>query len=103
MKILSTFVMILSLAACAGAPWYTGNDQFQSYIAKLHLSQMSAAGAGAKLASLGFVCEPQGDDVSCTRSVDHEFGGQTQHVLISPIAGQGSGVKVKASVSTVVI
>lgn len=103
MKKIAFILVVLLLTACAGTRQFAGDDQFQGYITKLHLSQLSVAHAQAKLISLGFVCEPEGAEVSCTRSVGNQFRGQWQHVQLSPADGQGSQIKVKASVSTVVI
>ena len=99
----SLIVMALLLAACSGTRYFADDIQFQNYLTKLHLPQMSVADASAKLTSLGFVCEPRGVDVSCTKSVDQEFGGQSQHVLLSPVAGQNSGVAIKVDLGGVVI
>jgi hypothetical protein len=103
MKKLAFMLVVLLLAACAGTRQFAGDDQFRGYITKLHLSQMSVADARAKLISLGFACESQGVDVSCTKSVGNRFGSQWQHVQLSPAVGKGLGTKVKASLSTVVI
>lgn len=103
MKMLGVIALTMSLAACAGTRWFASEDQFKSYIAERHLSQMSVSGASAKLTSLGFACQSQEADVSCTKSVSHRFGGETQHVLISPPATPGSNLIVTAALDMVVI
>jgi len=102
-KTLGVIVMTLSLAACAGNRWFAGDNQFQDYVAKLHLSQMSMPQARAKLSSLGFICKPRSNDVSCSKPVDGGHAAQYQHVLLSPQTEQGSSLKVKADLGVVVI
>lgn len=101
MRNVSTIVSLLLLTACAGQRWLTDN-QFQAYVNDLHLSVMSLAEANAKLVSLGFVCQPLKEQVNCARSLNYQYGGQTQQVLLSAPTSPGSGIKVEASLSTVV-
>ena len=101
MKTALSIATALMLTACAGPRWLN-DQQFQSYVSSLHLTDMSLTEATAKLASAGFVCEPHGEEVSCSRSINAPYGGETQQVLLSAPAGPGSPVKVETSLSIVV-
>lgn len=102
MKKLIVTMVALSLTACAGTRVFVSDHQFQDYVTKLQLSQLSVPKAREKLTSLGFICKPSGSDVRCTRSAGH-YGGQEQRVLLSPAAGQKSGIKVKTELDNVYI
>jgi len=100
MRITSALAMTLLLAACAGSRWLS-DQQFQDYVASLHLAEMSLANASAKLVSEGFMCEPRGEQVSCTRPLHTRYGSESPQVILT--ASTDSTVKVESSMTIVVM